>query len=141
MSLLHGTWALAIISTYEPNNIYVSRHGSPLLVSLNDDYIVIASEQSALQDLTNNYNELTENVVYNLDFSAKLNQIPKQITYHEVSDKGTHDHWMLKEISEQNITSKQILGNYGKILDHNSVKLGGLDQYRSVYTSFWIFVL
>ena len=37
---LNGTWALAIVYTLEPDKIFITRHGSPLILGYNDDLII-----------------------------------------------------------------------------------------------------
>ena len=51
-SLLDGTWALAIIYIKQPENIYITRHGSPLVLGYNDDLIILkTSSHEAFSNL------------------------------------------------------------------------------------------
>ena len=36
-----GTWALGIINTFDPDNIYITRYGSPLVLGYNDELIML----------------------------------------------------------------------------------------------------
>lgn len=56
-----GTWALCIICKDYPDNLYCIRHGSPLLIGFNDDYIIISSEKSGFCNYINNYLVLKDN--------------------------------------------------------------------------------
>ena len=51
-----GTWAVIIITLKQNNTLYLSRHGSPLLLSYDDNKALITSEQSGFQNLVNNLN-------------------------------------------------------------------------------------
>ena len=52
---LCGTWALGIIDTNNSENIYITRHGSPLLLGYNDNTIICSSEISGFIGLIYNY--------------------------------------------------------------------------------------
>lgn len=52
---LEGTWGLAIICINEPNKLYSTRHGSPILVGHTNELAIITSEQSGFCNQTNNY--------------------------------------------------------------------------------------
>ena len=43
-SELNGTWALAIIYTLQPYKIFITRHGSPLLLGCNEKEIICTSK-------------------------------------------------------------------------------------------------
>ena len=43
--MLHGTYGLIILCTDTPTKMYLSRHGSPLLVGFGDNFVMVASEQ------------------------------------------------------------------------------------------------
>jgi glucosamine--fructose-6-phosphate aminotransferase (isomerizing) len=38
---LEGTWGLAILCKNEPNKLYATRHGSPILVGINDNEVIV----------------------------------------------------------------------------------------------------
>jgi glucosamine 6-phosphate synthetase-like amidotransferase/phosphosugar isomerase protein len=48
-----GYWT--ILHKDEPNKIYCTRHGSPLLVGIEDNMAMIVSEQSGFCNLFNKY--------------------------------------------------------------------------------------
>ena len=43
---LEGTWGLVILYNEEPNNLYTTRNGSPILIGYNKDNVIVTSEQS-----------------------------------------------------------------------------------------------
>ena len=55
INVLQGTWGLVIISIDEPNTIYATRFGSPLLIGYDDKNVLITSEQSGFCNKMNNY--------------------------------------------------------------------------------------
>lgn len=138
LSKLEGTWGLCIQHIREPNKIYCVRHGSPILIGINEDekFVMIASEQSAFNKYVKNYicindndlvciEKINNNVIINKSDKYTL----KYIT--ENNDKLTPSpfpHWTLKEIFEQYESIQRSLGNGGRI-DNNYVKLGGLQSH------------
>ena len=55
IDLLEGTWGLAILCRLEPNKLYATRHGSPIVVSVNENMAMITSEQSGFSGMVSNY--------------------------------------------------------------------------------------
>ena len=55
IAALEGTWGLAIICIDEPNTLYCTRHGSPLLVGYDDNCAIIVSEKSGFCNKVPNY--------------------------------------------------------------------------------------
>jgi glucosamine--fructose-6-phosphate aminotransferase (isomerizing) len=133
---LRGTWALVIINKNYPNKMWITRNGSPLLLGLDDEYIMVASEQIAFGNYIKKYIVLdnhdlieitkeNENITYNKNIQRY--SIKEKIEDSEVS-KTIYSHWMLKEIMEQPDTVMRSLNNGGRIIDNSKVKLGGLDN-------------
>ena len=132
---LSGTWGLVIMFLDSPNTIYCIRHGSPLLITHNEDIFMVSSEQSGFCNLTSNYITLQNgdlckatietgkiNVTYNSDYVSRnviVNNYPQ--TPHPYS------HWTLKEIYEQVQTCNSAT-NYGARINNNIVTLGGLQS-------------
>ena len=133
---LEGTWALGIINTEEFDKIYITRHGSPLLLGDNDNEIICCSEISGFIGLVNNYIVLDNNDIitiskkgYATDKKYKISKIDN-INYEITPDP--YKHWTLKEINEQSKSINWALNNGARIKDNNIV-LGGLnylDQYK-----------
>lgn len=128
-SQLEGTWALAIIHTEEQNKIYVTRHGSPLLLGESDSHIICSSEISGFIGLLQNYIVLQNNDIieinemkYECEKIYLLNKISKE---NIVISPEPFEHWTLKEISEQPKTIFASTNNGARIFNNN-IKLGGL---------------
>ena len=102
---LEGTWGLAILCKDEPNKLYATRHGSPIVVSANDDMVIVTSEQSGFCNLVSNYI-----VLNNYD--------------------DPYPHWTIKEIHEQHESCLRAISHGGRLMSNNEVKLGGLNEKR-----------
>ena len=140
LSRLEGTWGLVIINTDTPNKLYCVRHGSPLLVSKNDDFVIISSEQSGFNGLVSNYFILDGNDLCEIDLTNNELNIKTSKTY-KIMDtvKDNFDltpepypHWTIKEINEQYDSSLRALTFGGRLLDDNKVKLGGLEGHTEI---------
>lgn len=137
---LQGTWGLVIMCSDNLNKLYCVRKGSPLLVSKNDDYVIISSEQSGFNGLVSNYfildgNDLCEIELDNNNFNIKTNKTyTTKDTILENFDLSPdpYPHWTLKEINEQYEASMRALTFGGRLLDDNRVKLGGLEGHTEI---------
>lgn len=140
ISKLEGTWGLAILNKDEPNKMYCVRHGSPLLVSNNENYAIVASEQSGFCGNVNNYFVLESNDICII--SKENNSININTSYkYELKDtvKNNFDlspepfeHWTLKEINEQVESSLRAISLGGRLLEDDKVKLGGLENHKEI---------
>ncbi len=109
---LKGAYALAVVSTYEPNKILFARVFSPLVIGLGTDEYYIASDIPAFLEWTNKViiledgdigyvsqgGVLIENVFLNRRVHRDVTTIPWT---KEMAKKGGFPHFMLKEIFEQ----------------------------------------
>lgn len=135
---LEGTYALCILYNSEPNKLYCIRHGSPILVSYDDNSAIIASEQSGLIGSSNSYICLNNNDLCileknndKLEIQTKNNYQKKAIIKENVKlTPYPYNHWMLKEIFEQKESIKRAISNGGRLLNNNQVKLGGLHMKK-----------
>lgn len=138
MKLLYGTWGLAILCIDSPDTIYCTKHGSPLLVTCNDDYAIISSEQSGFSNYVSNYF-----VLKNYDICViqkEFNKINiktnhsyefKKIT--QMSSNNTpapYPYWTLKEIYDQSESINRAISFGGRLLSLEEVKLGGLETCK-----------
>lgn len=139
ISRLKGTWALCIIHKDFPNNMWLMRNGSPLLLGFEEEFIIVSSESIGFNQyikkyiiidnhdlikITNNNNKITfENSIER--YKVKINTNENYILSNE------YPYWMIKEIYEQTNTVFSCLNNGGRILDEHSVKLGGLDNVKN----------
>lgn len=140
ISQLSGTWALVIIHKDFPNKIWLTRNGSPLLLGIDEEYIMIASEQIAFGNYIKKYIvldnhdiiEITkdgQDIIYNKNIHRYAIKEKSQSNIETLSEK--YSHWMLKEIMEQPDAINRALNNGGRIENNISVKLGGLDTCKS----------
>ena len=123
-----GSYALAVLFSDMPNEIYAIRKDSPMVIGVQGGEGFLASDVPALLKYTKNvyYPENFQIVhlksgnvtFYNLD-SEKIELQSQEITWDEkAAEKDGYDHYMLKEIHEQprvvNDTINYLLQN-GKI--------------------------
>jgi len=122
LTLLHGSYALALLDAADNDTIYVAKNKSPLLVGLGDDFNVVASDAMAMLQVTDQYVELMDKevVIVTKDVVTIQNlngEVIKRAPYKaelDASDieKGTYPHYMLKEIDEQPLVMRKIIQTY-----------------------------
>lgn len=122
LSLLHGSYALALLDQEDPNTIYVAKNKSPLLVGVGKGFNVVASDAMAMIQVTDQFIELKDKEVVlvhkdkveitTID-GRKVERKPFKVEL-DVSDieKGTYPHYMLKEIDEQPGVVRKIIQEY-----------------------------
>jgi glucosamine--fructose-6-phosphate aminotransferase (isomerizing) len=136
---IKGTWALVIIHCDYPNKLWITRNGSPLLLGMDDEYIMVASEQIAFGNHISKYISLENDDI--LEISRENGRISYNKDIHRYAVKHKRvteieyqpmefDHWMIKEIYEQPDSILRAMNNGGRIKSNVSVKLGGLDAKR-----------
>lgn len=128
--IIHGAYAMAVISKDEPNKIVATRKDSPLIVGLGEDGYFVASDSPAILKYANNiiYPErgefviLEENGVTIKDENG--NVIDKEVETidwtPEMAEKEGYDYFMIKEINEQATAVRNTLterNNIQKIID------------------------
>lgn len=131
---LEGTWALGIINTEERDKIYITRHGSPLLIGENSKEVICCSEIAGFIGQINNYIVLENDDIvivnkngYYTEREYNINKI-NNISYETTPDP--YKHWTLKEIYEQPNSINNALNNGGRIKDNN-ILLGGLKYLQN----------
>ena len=111
MVRVRGTYALAVMFKDYPDEIYVARKDSPLILGVADSDCFLASDVPAILKYTRNvyYIDNLEMArmhdgkvdIYNLDGDI----VPKETTEitwdAEAAEKGGYEHFMMKEIHEQ----------------------------------------
>lgn len=122
LSLLHGSYAIALLDSEEAQTIYVAKNKSPLLVGLGDDFNVVASDAMAMIQVTNEYVELhDQEMVIVKKESVEIQKLDGTVVEREsytaeldMSDieKGMYPHYMLKEIDEQPAVMRKIIQAY-----------------------------
>ena len=108
---LHGSYALAVITTYQPDTIFVARKDSPLVVGLGEEENFVASDVPAFLSYTNRVIFLDDFEVATVKsdkvsiFDLNGEPVSKEIIAVPWSlsqaEKAGYKHFMLKEINEQ----------------------------------------
>ncbi|MFA5404449.1 MAG: glutamine--fructose-6-phosphate transaminase (isomerizing) [Ignavibacteria bacterium] len=134
---VEGTYGIACLCAKEPDKIVVARKGSPLMLGIGNEEILVASDASAIINHTKNVIYLEDGEMASLERgSFHLKTVEDKDIYRNIEvldfllddiEKGGYDHFMLKEICEQPDT---IQNTYrGRInFDTGVAKLGGLDS-------------
>ncbi|MEO5627752.1 MAG: glutamine--fructose-6-phosphate transaminase (isomerizing) [Candidatus Saccharimonadales bacterium] len=137
LSQLEGAYAIAAIYTGEPDNLYVARLSSPLIIGIGKDCHYIASDPTAVLEETNKVVYLDDydvavvsakNIkVENTKEAAVVHRIPQELDFKTASALlGDYPDFMLKEIFEAPVTVQS--ASRGRVKpESNTVKLGGLE--------------
>ena len=136
ISLIEGTFGLAVICRDEPGTLIGARRGSPLILGIGQNEFYLASDVSAIIMHTQKVVYLDDNDIVEIrNDGYNLLNTHSQPVQHEVQDvefdadsiaKGGFAHFMLKEIFEQ----PEVLRNTmrGRLLyAEGNAKLAGLD--------------
>ena len=138
-SLLEGTWALAIIYTKQPENIYITRHGSPLVLGYNDNLIICSSEINGFAGLVINYIVIDNNDIikmtkkgyYTISSKSQNYRLEKLDKKDIIATPYPYEHWTIKEIMEQPQSILSAINNGARILNDN-IKLGGIENLKTI---------
>jgi glucosamine--fructose-6-phosphate aminotransferase (isomerizing) len=117
---LDGSYAIAVISTKEPDRIVCARHESPLVVGVNEKAVYCASDIPAFLPVTNKAVIVEDGELVTLSLggyeikkisdSKVVAREPKLIDWTpEMAVKQGYQHFMLKEIHEQPGTLRNTL--------------------------------
>jgi glucosamine--fructose-6-phosphate aminotransferase (isomerizing) len=108
---IRGSYALAVISSDEPDKLVATRKDSPLVVGVGEDGNFVASDTLSFLDKTklcifiedDETVLLTDNKIYLIDGKGrKYTREPHEVSWDwDKAEKGKHDFFMLKEIMEQ----------------------------------------
>ena len=135
LARVEGTYGIAVVSKKEPDRIIAARKGSPLILGVGDNEMILASDASAIVEHTRQVIYLEDNELveifrdrvktYDLD-KNKIQKKVEEIDWDIASiEKHGFDHFMLKEIHEQTETVQNAFR--GRVLpETGNVKLDGL---------------
>ncbi|MER2192973.1 MAG: glutamine--fructose-6-phosphate transaminase (isomerizing) [Solibacillus sp.] len=122
LSLVHGSYALALLDNEDVETIYVAKNKSPLLVGVGETFNVIASDAMAMLQVTNQFIELHDKEVVlvrkdKVEISTLDGRVVERAPFTaelDASDieKGTYPHYMLKEMDEQPTVIRKIIQAY-----------------------------
>ena len=122
---LDGSYAIAVVSTTEPNRIICARSESPLVIGVNQDAVYFGSDIPAFLPLTNKAIVVDDGELVTLSLegveikkiadSKIVTREPKNIDWTpEMAVKQGYPHFMIKEIHEQPVTLRNTL----RLQDH-----------------------
>lgn len=138
VKMLQGSFSLCIVSTFEPDKIWVTKKDTPIVAGHNIDGSFVASDIPAILDYTKDVYFLDDYDICLLDadritfFDRYGQEVGKELTHipydNESAKKGGFSTYMLKEINEQPYVIQETLR--GRI-DNNQVKLSELDVLKA----------
>ena len=135
LAMVEGAYGIVVMSRKEPGRLIAARNGSPLILGIGDDEMIIASDASAIVEHTRKVIYLEDNELVEMradgyrTYDLNKNKIEKSVEAIDwdiaAIEKEGFDYFMLKEIHEQVETIKNAYR--GRIiLDDGNVRLDGL---------------
>ncbi|QNU06819.1 glutamine--fructose-6-phosphate transaminase (isomerizing) [Peribacillus butanolivorans] len=122
LTLLEGSYAIALLDAENDETIFVAKNKSPLLIGVGKDFNVVASDAMAMLQVTDQFLELMDKemvIVTNEEVTIK--NLSNEEVFRapftaelDASDieKGTYPHYMLKEVDEQPAVIRKIIQAY-----------------------------
>jgi glucosamine--fructose-6-phosphate aminotransferase (isomerizing) len=119
LSKVRGSYAVGVVSAYEPDLLLVARKDSPLVIGLGEGEYFVASDIPAVLPYTRDVLILEdgdvamirrEGVTLTQLTGEAVDRPPLRITWDAAAaEKGGYEHFMLKEIHEQPVTIRDTL--------------------------------
>lgn len=141
---IEGSYALCIVSTLEPDTVYVTKKDSPLVLGTSECASFGASDIPALLDYTKDVYFIEDYEIAKLKenkitfYNADGVEITKDITHipydNEAAQKGGYDTFMLKEIHEQPYAISETLR--GRVEGDDKIILPELDALKDRFATF-----
>ena len=151
LNILEGTFAIAMISTHHPDQIFCARRESPLMLGIGDELKFVGSDFNAFIDHTKNavIIEDDEYAILSRDSYVVKNfltqeEIVKPITKiewdSETAKKAGYPHYMLKEIYEQPQTINTALEHDSNLMNEVVDMIDASDNtyFVGVGTTFYV---
>lgn len=128
---VRGTYGIAVIAKNDPQKMVAARLSSPLLLGVNHDEMLVASDPSAVMTHTRQVVHLDDNeiaVINPNDFRILKEKPLIQIEWTpQEAQKGGYKHFMLKEIMEEPDAIENAIR--GRLMpEEGQTRLGGLSQ-------------
>lgn len=142
-TIFKGSYAFGIICSDDSSNLYAIRNTSPLIIATSDEGNFIASDVPAILNYTNKYILLDDCEIAKISnnsiniYNSSLEEIKKDIlTFEgsmEVAAKNGYEHFMLKEINEQDKVFKDTINFYfDGTIDSLKNNFSFLDKYKKI---------
>ncbi|MFC9600816.1 glutamine--fructose-6-phosphate transaminase (isomerizing) [Peribacillus butanolivorans] len=122
LTLLEGSYAIALLDAENDETIFVAKNKSPLLIGVGKDFNVVASDAMAMLQVTDQFLELMDKemvIVTNEEVTIKNlsnEEVIREPFTAELDasdiEKGTYPHYMLKEVDEQPAVIRKIIQAY-----------------------------
>lgn len=142
LSSVVGTYALAILSADEPDQLILAKKGSPLLIGVGDNEYFIGSDGAPIVEYTKKVVYLEDGdvavvspnkkmVVMNINDNRKKRRYLQELEMNlDQLEKGGFEHYMLKEIFEQPKAIRDSMR--GRLnVRKDVVSLGGIIEYET----------
>jgi glucosamine--fructose-6-phosphate aminotransferase (isomerizing) len=137
LRLVTGTYGIAVLDAAQPKAIVVARQGSPVILGVGEREMFVASDAAALASHTRSIVHLDDGELaivradgYDTSTLAggATQKTPLTIDWaNDAFDKGSHAHYMRKEMAEQPDAIRRALG--GRLEPRfSTTRLGGLDD-------------
>ena len=120
--VFRGSYALGIICADDPDTLYALRNTSPLIIATSKSGNFIASDVPAILEYTNKYILLDDFEIAKIKqdsitiYDSNIQELTKKINTFEGSlesaAKNGYEHFMLKEINEQDKVFKDTVNYY-----------------------------
>lgn len=147
MVRVRGSYALALMFKEYPNQIWVARKDSPMIIGVKEDASYVASDVPAILKYTRDVYYIGnmemaclsagEVHFYNLDGDEVKKDLVSIEWDSEAAEKGGYEHFMMKEIHEQ---PKVIADTFNSVLKDGKIDLSGtglteekMQKYRQIY--------
>ena len=147
---VRGSYAIAVVSSYDRNTLYAARKDSPLVIGLGDGENFVASDIPAVLGQTRDVIVLEdgdfavircEGVRVTSLNGAPLERSPMKVTWDaESAEKGGYEHFMRKEIHDQPATIRDTMR--GRVTPEDTVDLPELGLSAEKIRQFeWIYLV
>lgn len=122
VSLIKGSYAFGLMEKNNPDVIYVAKNKSPLLIGIGDGFNVICSDAMAMISETKEFVEIVDGELVTVEANQitiedQTGAVIERDSYQakiDVADmdKGTYEHYMLKEVDEQPAVMRRLVQEY-----------------------------
>ena len=126
-----GSWGIIVMDKENPDHLVVSQKGSQLFLCMENQDIVISSDEKVLKGKVL---KLEDSYVYSLSPSSSKIESVRVKDLNSLLSLGDYPHWTIKEIEEQPQAVARAI-NYGARLTSDSAKLKGLEEIKDTFLS------